>query len=88
MRIGDSECQTGPNQRDFLFCIEQFEVHPEAAKFLESIEGNLGVVTIAGPYRTGKSSLAGRALLGNPKAFQADSTVNACTKVSFIWCYS
>ena len=49
--------------------VEQFEVHPEAAKLLESIEGDLGVVTIAGPYRTGKSSIAGRALLSNPKAF-------------------
>lgn len=51
-------------------------------KLLESIEGEFGVVTIAGPYRTGKSSLVGRALLNNPKAFQACATVNACTKVS------
>ena len=57
-------------------------MHPEAAKLLESIEGELGVVTIAGPYRTGKSSLAGRALLDNPKAFQSAPTVNPCTKVS------
>ena len=49
--------------------VGHFEVHPEAIKLLESIEGELGVVTIAGPYRTGKSSLAGRALLKNPKAF-------------------
>ena len=48
---------------------------------LESIEGDLGVVTIAGPYHTGKSSLAGRALLGNPNAFQTGSTIQACTKV-------
>ena len=64
-----------------LTLVEQFEVHPEAAKMLESIEGDLGVVTIAGPYRTGKSSMAGRALLSNPKAFQSDCTVNPCTKV-------
>ncbi len=63
-------------------CVGKFEVHSEAVKLLESIEGDLGVVTIAGPYRTGKSSLVGRALLGNPKAFQAGATVNPCTKVS------
>ena len=51
---------------------------------LESIETGVGIVTIAGPYRTGKSSLVGRALLNNPKAFQADSTINPCTKVSFL----
>ena len=51
---------------------------------LESIEGDLGVVTIAGPYRTGKSSLVGRALLSNPNAFQTGSTINACTKVSIL----
>ena len=66
----------------FLWCLEHFEVHPEAVKLLESIESEIGVVTIAGPYRSGKSSLAGRAFLGNSKAFQAGSTVNACTKVS------
>lgn len=62
-------------------CIEHFEVHSEAVKLLESIDNEIGVVTIAGPYRSGKSSLAGRAFLRNPKAFQAGSTVNACTKV-------
>ena len=56
-------------------------MHEEACRFLQSIEGDLGVVTIAGPYRTGKSSLAGRALLNNPNAFQTGATVNACTKV-------
>ena len=64
--------------------LERFEVHPEAIKMLESIETGVGIVTIAGPYRTGKSSLVGRALLNNPKAFQADSTINPCTKVSFL----
>ena len=59
-------------------------MHPEAARLLESIEGELGVVTIAGPYRTGKSSLAGRAFLDNPKAFQSAPTVNPCTKVSVV----
>ena len=58
-------------------------MHAEAVRMLESIEGDLGVVTIAGPYRTGKSSLAGRALLNNPNAFQTGSTINACTKVGF-----
>lgn len=60
-------------------------MHAEAVRMLESIEGDLGVVTIAGPYRTGKSSLAGRALLNNPNAFQTGSTINACTKVGFFY---
>lgn len=43
------------------------------------------MVTIAGPYRTGKSSLAGRAFLNNPNAFRAGSTINPCTKG--LWIY-
>ena len=70
-----------------LFSVsEKFEVHPEAVKLLESIQGDIGVVTIAGPYRTGKSSLAGRALLSNPKAFQSAPTINPCTKG--LWIYA
>ena len=38
--------------------IGKFELNPEAAEFLQSLEGiKLGVVAVCGKYRTGKSYL-------------------------------
>jgi hypothetical protein len=42
------------------------------------------VVSIAGPYRTGKSFLANR-LLNQSKGFEIGSTTQACTKGIWIW---
>lgn len=52
-----------------------FEVSQEAMVFLESIPRNMkiSVVSIAGPYRTGKSFLANR-ILNQSKGFEIGST--------------
>lgn len=65
---------------------KKFGISPEADKMLRSVKGNISVLSFVGPYRTGKSSLAGRALLDNPKAFQAGATINSCTKG--LWLYA
>lgn len=41
-----------------MFQLGKFELNPEAAEFLKSLEGvKLGVVAVCGKYRTGKSYL-------------------------------
>lgn len=58
---------------------------PEAMELLSnSAKDLLGVVCVAGPYRTGKSFLCNR-LLGQNSGFQLGATVNACTKGIWIW---
>lgn len=56
-------------------------------KFLQSCKGPVSVVIVAGRYRTGKSFLLNRGVLGLPPrgGFTTGSTVNACTKG--IWAY-
>ena len=41
----------------------EFEVSPEALALLRQIPGPLGVIAVAGMYRTGKSYLLNRMLL-------------------------
>lgn len=59
-----------------------FVVNEEACEFLRAIEQPIGVIAVAGMYRTGKSYLLNRVLLGRNSGFGVGSTVNACTKVS------
>lgn len=63
-----------------------FEVTPDAMMFLESLprHSKLAVVSIAGPYRTGKSFLANR-LLNQSTGFEVGSTTQACTKGIWMW---
>lgn len=62
----------------------KFVVHPEAVKYLESLEGRIALVSIAGIYRTGKSYLLNM-LMGKAGGFKVGSTVRACTKGIWIW---
>jgi hypothetical protein len=55
-----------------------------ALEVLRGIRGRLGVVGVAGLYRTGKSFLLNR-LLGSQKGFDIGPTVNPCTKGLWIW---
>lgn len=64
-----------------LFSAE-FVVNQEAIEFLKTVEAPLGVVAVAGNYRTGKSYLLNRVLLKRNSGFGVGNTVNACTKVS------
>ena len=45
--------------------------------FLRTIEGPMGVVAVAGMYRTGKSYLLNRVLLNRNNGFGVGNTVNA-----------
>lgn len=63
---------------------EGFSLTKEAENFLNSLDKNkkLGVISIVGKYRTGKSFFVNRVLLNKQKSgFKVGSTVNACTKV-------
>ena len=60
-----------------------FQVSEEAIKFLSSIKEKIGVVAVAGKYRTGKSFLLNRVILDKVKGgFSVGPTINPCTKVS------
>jgi hypothetical protein len=49
--------------------------------FLSSIRGPVGVVAVAGMYRTGKSYLLNRMILGRSSGFGIGPSINPCTKV-------
>ena len=57
----------------------------EAADFLRSLQGPIGVISVAGLYRTGKSYLLNRMLLNRSNGFGVGSTINACTKGLWVW---
>lgn len=65
-----------------------FILTPEAQTLFSSIPSNnsIAVITILGPYRTGKSLLLNRVLLSKEQGFQVGNTVNSCTKG--LWLYS
>lgn len=58
-----------------------FEVNEEAADFLKQLSGPLGIISVAGMYRTGKSYLLNRMLLNRSGGFGVGPTINPCTKV-------
>ena len=57
-------------------------MNPEAIEMLKAVKGPVSIVSLVGPYNTGKSSLASRALLDNPTAFETGQTTEPCTRVS------
>ncbi len=63
----------------------RFSVTPEAVEFLQSLKGKkLGVISIVGKYRTGKSFIVNRVLLNKvQKGFKVGPTIMPCTKVLF-----
>lgn len=69
----------------------KFDLTKEAHAFLSTINSKrLGVVSIAGKYRTGKSYFINKVLLGgkNDKmqsGFAVGHSVNACTKGLLVW---
>ena len=48
---------------------------------MKKLEGPLGVIAVAGMYRTGKSYLLNRMLLNRAGGFGVGPTINPCTKV-------
>jgi len=64
----------------------EYKLTEEAHSFLKSLNGPIGVVSVAGMYRTGKSYLLNRMLLNRSNGFGVGNTVNACTKG--LWCWA
>ena len=58
-------------------------INDEALDFIKSIPQPIGVVGVAGMYRTGKSYLLNQMLLNRSNGFGVGPTVNPCTKVIF-----
>ncbi|KAL9380342.1 hypothetical protein Peur_025999 [Populus x canadensis] len=62
----------------------KFKVHPDAVDALMQIKGPIGVVSVCGRARQGKSFLLNQ-LLGRSTGFQVGSTHRPCTKGIWIW---
>jgi hypothetical protein len=60
-----------------------YDINEEATEFIKTIPAPIGVITVAGLYRTGKSYLLNRMLLNKQSGFGVGPTINACTKVYF-----
>lgn len=58
----------------------KFEICDAALDFLKRLDGPIGVISVAGMYRTGKSYLLNRILLNRKRGFGVGPTVNPCTK--------
>lgn len=63
---------------------KQYEVDEEAKEYLNQIESPLGVLSIGGMYRDGKSYLLNQ-ILGIDHAFEVGHTIRDQTKGIWIW---
>ncbi|CAG9315681.1 unnamed protein product [Blepharisma stoltei] len=63
----------------------KFQLEQKGLDFLKSLNEPLGVISVAGMYRTGKSYLLNRVILNRKKGFGVGPTVNPCTKGLWIW---
>ncbi|XP_058100589.1 uncharacterized protein LOC131245269 [Magnolia sinica] len=70
----------------FVYCDEngKFCMDPEAIAELQLIKGPIGVVSVCGRARQGKSFLLNQ-LLGRSNGFQVASTHRPCTKGLWMW---
>ncbi len=69
----------------------RFSVSPESIRLLSQVKSKLTIVVVAGPYRTGKSSLL-NLLIGNKQTakkqgFAVGGSINACTKGIWLWVF-
>ena len=62
-----------------------FRVNEQAVDLLSTWEPPLAVVAVAGLYRTGKSFLLNRVILGGGGKFVVGPTTRACTKGIWMW---
>jgi Guanylate-binding protein, N-terminal domain/Guanylate-binding protein, C-terminal domain len=65
--------------------LQKFIINDDAIRFLKSVGSPIGVVSVAGMYRTGKSYLLNRVLLNRSNAFSVGPSINPCTKGIWIW---
>lgn len=62
-----------------------FELNEEGRQYLVNLKGPIGVIAVAGMYRTGKSYLLNRMLLDRCGGFGVGPTINPCTKGVWMW---
>lgn len=68
-----------------------YQVSPEAIELFNQpdlVDADVGIIAVAGKYRTGKSFLLNRILLnktGYDAGFGVGPTINPCTKGLWIW---
>jgi len=61
-------------------------VSDEAKTFLSGIKERVGVISVAGKYRTGKSFLLNRVIINRRNmGFGVGPTINPCTKGLWLW---
>ena len=73
-----------------LKIITGFYVSDEAVELLRNVKEKIGVIAVAGKYRTGKSFLLNRIILNKTdnNGFGVGPTINPCTKVRILYIYS
>ena len=60
---------------------EGFKLTPEGLSLLNSIDKKIGVISVAGKYRTGKSYLLNKIILNlKSQGFGVVPSINPCTK--------
>jgi hypothetical protein len=82
MNVNDNDKQPIPL---IQFKDNKFEIPEQAKIFLNTLKNPLGIVTIVGKYRTGKSLFLNKVLLRNSSAFKVCPTINSCTKGLWMW---
>lgn len=63
---------------------DKFVLVKETVDFIKTLKTDIGVVSVAGLYRTGKSYLLNR-IRGAQGGFSVGPTINPCTKGIYIW---
>ena len=63
----------------------EYVMGTEAYDFFKSLSGPIGIIAVAGLYRTGKSYLLNRMLLDRASGFGVGPTINPCTKGMWVW---
>ena len=63
----------------------QFVINQEALEIIRQLQNPLGVISVAGMYRTGKSYLLNRMLLNRSGGFSVGPSINPCTKGLWMW---
>lgn len=62
-----------------------YALNNEAVAILKTVPPPIGVIGVAGMYRTGKSYLLNRMILNRSDGFGVGPTVNPCTKGLWMW---